>query len=436
MLRFRLFGFPVMIQPGFWFLALLLGYHPDRSAAAMALWVAVVLVSVLIHELGHAMAARAYGQSPVIALHMMGGLTSWRPTHELGKKRRILVTFAGPAAGFVLGGLAYVVLVALDARGQDSSLLVETIELLCVANLFWSSINLLPVLPFDGGQILAAALGPERRMLSATLSMAFGLIVALVLYRMGSLFGAVLFGVGGVSSYFAARRSAPAPISPEALGELVHRARRALDAEEYETAEQIARAVAHTAPPLRPQAFEIAAWAALGRGNVAAARGALKELPNADRYLAAAVSHADGDLDRARALLIAAEEQGDTRHQLTALRVRVELERGDAAAAAALALELDATEGDLRVVAERALEAGASLEAARLYSKIFEQSSNPEDAFAAARSFAQADARDDAVAALSQAVGAGLVDPERARADLTSLLGHDGFEAALMKPPR
>lgn len=310
MLRFRLFGFPVMIQPGFWFLALLLGYHPDRSAAAMALWVAVVLVSVLIHELGHAMAARAYGQSPVIALHMMGGLTSWRPTHELGKKRRILVTFAGPAAGFVLGGLAYVVLVALDARGQDSSLLVETIELLCVANLFWSSINLLPVLPFDGGQILAAALGPERRMLSATLSMAFGLIVALVLYRMGSLFGAVLFGVGGVSSYFAARRSAPAPISPEALGELVHRARRALDAEEYETAEQIARAVAHTAPPLRPQAFEIAAWAALGRGNVAAARGALKELPNADRYLAAAVSHADGDLDRARALLIAAEEQG------------------------------------------------------------------------------------------------------------------------------
>ena len=87
----------------------------------------------------------------------------------------------------------------------------------------------------------------------------------------------------------------------------------------------------------------------------------------------------------------------------------MELERGDAAAAAALALELDATEGDLRVVAERALEAGASLEAARLYSKIFEQSSNPEDAFAAARSFAQADARDDAVAALSQAVGAGLV---------------------------
>ncbi len=106
-LRFRLFGFPVEIQLGFWILAIIIGLRPGRPWTDAALWLGIIFVSIMVHELGHAFAARAYGQSPSIVLHMLGGLTSWAATHELSKKRRILVTLAGPGAGFALGFVAY-----------------------------------------------------------------------------------------------------------------------------------------------------------------------------------------------------------------------------------------------------------------------------------------------------------------------------------------
>src|SRR5258708_4925044 len=64
-LQFRVFGFPVRIHPLFWLGSLILGWQvgewPERF-----LWIGCVLVSVLVHELGHAVAARANGQRPSI----------------------------------------------------------------------------------------------------------------------------------------------------------------------------------------------------------------------------------------------------------------------------------------------------------------------------------------------------------------------------------
>lgn len=113
-LRFRLFGFPVEIQIGFWILALIIGLRPGRPWTDAAMWLGIIFVSILVHELGHAFAARAYGQSPSIVLHMLGGVTSWSATTDLGKKRRILVTLAGPGAGFALGLVAYGALIGLS----------------------------------------------------------------------------------------------------------------------------------------------------------------------------------------------------------------------------------------------------------------------------------------------------------------------------------
>ncbi len=57
-LRFRVAGFPVAIHPSFFLVTLALGSR--RSGAAFVVeWFAVVFVSILVHELGHAVVARA-----------------------------------------------------------------------------------------------------------------------------------------------------------------------------------------------------------------------------------------------------------------------------------------------------------------------------------------------------------------------------------------
>ena len=70
-LNFRLFGFPVRIHPLFWLGAVLLGgWTFDLGLEYAAIWVAVVFVSILVHELGHAIAFRTFGVDSHIVLCM------------------------------------------------------------------------------------------------------------------------------------------------------------------------------------------------------------------------------------------------------------------------------------------------------------------------------------------------------------------------------
>jgi hypothetical protein len=72
-LQFRLFGIPVQVLPFFFLTALLIGPHDLRGAV---LWVPIVFVGVLAHELGHAAAIRNQGFAPAIQLHGFGGATT------------------------------------------------------------------------------------------------------------------------------------------------------------------------------------------------------------------------------------------------------------------------------------------------------------------------------------------------------------------------
>src|SRR5262245_38499848 len=101
---FRLGTIPVALEPSFFVVSVMFGL--SRGLAGMASWVAVCLVSVLIHELGHAFAIRRFGGEPAILLYGGGGLT-FGNTRET-PQQAILVSFAGPAAQFVLAGLAHV----------------------------------------------------------------------------------------------------------------------------------------------------------------------------------------------------------------------------------------------------------------------------------------------------------------------------------------
>ncbi|MEB2312978.1 MAG: hypothetical protein OZ921_11715 [Sorangiineae bacterium] len=438
-LRFRLFGFPVEIQPGFWLLAAFLGMDIAKSVPEFAVWVTIVLASFLGHELGHAIVARRFGQAPRIALYMMGGVTAWSPTRELGRGRRILVTLAGPFAGFLLAAVAGAGVLAVSHLGIDSRLAAFALRWTLLANLFWSTLNLAPVLPFDGGQVMAAALGPKRVKLAASLSLVFGLGLAAILWaRYGSVFGAAVFAFGAVSSYLAMQRTqAPAPPPPEVLESVLAQARGALDAGQHAQAAAMARAVlAATADAaIAHRAGELIVWAALGSGDVAAARAALGDArAPVDPLLEGAVREADGELERAIGVLARAHDAGDARPELGALLVKVLLARKSFEEAGRVALKLvgQVPEGELREVAAQALAGGAPRRAARLWEALFERERQAGDAWDAARAFSRAGEPERAIEALASAIGGGApADRVREDPDLSRLAHDPRFEHAL-----
>jgi Zn-dependent protease len=113
-LHFRLAGFPVRIHPAFWLLTAILGFNAEEfDAVELLLWVVVVFVSILVHELGHALLVRRFGWVSRIILYHLGGLATiespqdafLRNDDELSPKAKILTAAAGPLAGFVLAAV-------------------------------------------------------------------------------------------------------------------------------------------------------------------------------------------------------------------------------------------------------------------------------------------------------------------------------------------
>jgi len=197
-LRFSLLGFPVQVQPFFWLTAVLLGASAGGPARIGA-WVAVVFVSVLVHELGHATAAHLFGSPARIMLYGLGGLTAHRPMSS--QWRSIAVSLAGPFAGFALAAVTFQVAVILPAPLG----IVETLfQFLLFVNVGWGVVNLLPVLPLDGGHVARSAFrlvspsNGDRWALALSLITA-GAVVVLAISQ-GLLLMAVLFGMLAWSS--------------------------------------------------------------------------------------------------------------------------------------------------------------------------------------------------------------------------------------------
>lgn len=174
-LRFRL-GFPVRIHPLFWLGSLVLGWGVGNNRDRL-LWVVCVLVSILVHEYGHAVVAwLTTGQTPRVVLHVMGGLCVYNSERQ-STWQRLAVLLCGPGAGFVLAVLVLEVARAvydltfgdfLDLLGwgdgeinpavlpfflSPSPPRLMILWFLFQINLLWGLINLLPIYPLDGGQI-------------------------------------------------------------------------------------------------------------------------------------------------------------------------------------------------------------------------------------------------------------------------------------------
>lgn len=152
----RLFGFPVTLDPSalvILALFVLMGAQGGPQAAGYSfLVVLMIFASIMVHELGHAFAARAYGLGPIaITLHGFGGLTHFS---EAPKPRQgILITLAGPFAGFALGLVALGALALSSTLSVDAPMIGQLLLTATTFNLFWSAFNLLPMYPLDGGSV-------------------------------------------------------------------------------------------------------------------------------------------------------------------------------------------------------------------------------------------------------------------------------------------
>lgn len=197
MLRFSLFGFPVVIHWFFWINAALIGGALDATGPAafqaLLVWMAVVLVSILIHELGHAFAMRQLGDRRVaVVLFALGGYAQGSLPRTRGQD--VWVSFAGPLAQ---AGAGFFVLLCLRAYpGVVSGLLGKGLVQFVYASIFWAVLNLVPVLPLDGGRIAAAIGGPRGRKAVLGLGVVCALLLAAVMwFQLGAIIGAILFCV-------------------------------------------------------------------------------------------------------------------------------------------------------------------------------------------------------------------------------------------------
>lgn len=225
-LEFRLLGIPVRVHPFFWLLTVILGglSSGDFDPLYVLLFVLAAFLSILWHEMGHALAVRAFGERPWITLYAMGGLASY---HTAGFSRRtdptfrsVMISLAGPGNQLLLAALVAGIAVlngyevfrlgfvlVLDPRLADvNEVLYMFAQSLFLISYFWAILNLLPIWPLDGGRVmeaLATRVNP-RDGLRMTLITSIGaciLVGALFIVRSGSLFNGLLFAYIGFQNY-------------------------------------------------------------------------------------------------------------------------------------------------------------------------------------------------------------------------------------------
>lgn len=196
-MQFSLLGIPIRIDWPFWLIGLLFGYpffaNPGREGLiTLLIWMAVWILSFVIHEMGHALCFRMFGGRDVrIHLYGFGGYAT--ASGRFTRKQHLLISAAGPGVEIGFGIVALLILRVAGANTLPHypSLFLTLFGFICI---FWGLINLVPVYPLDGGQIVDAALGKGPRV-TAQIGVVAGVIAAVVLFVLfKSLVGALFMG--------------------------------------------------------------------------------------------------------------------------------------------------------------------------------------------------------------------------------------------------
>ncbi len=417
--QFNLGRIPVVVEPSFWLVSFIFAMYRLPHYPYVLSWIAVVFVSILIHEVGHALAAMSLGcDVAAIRLYSFGGLTY--PDRALSRWRDVLVSAAGPFAGFFFGGLIWLVDRYIPARTMFGAVVIQ--DLMWV-NFIWGFINLMPVPPLDGGHILRGVLGPtrQRRTLGVGVIAAGGMVVWALSRR--SYYLAFLFGWMGYGCWQALSVARDIkPLQPQKVvdpePDALARGWKALRSGHESEAARLGHHALSAAGPGEESnaARDLLAWVALADGNPRAAISHLEKVepPQAARpYSLAMAFEAAGLHERALppALDALAREPSDAVAAL-AVGLLVKARRLDEAERTArdfawkTAAKRDALLADVAAARE---DHGA---AAALFASAFEAAGQPEHAYQAARSHARGGQVQAAAEWLKRALEAGFDDLE------------------------
>jgi len=242
-LHWRMFGISVRVHPMFWLVSAIMGWNTLKIGFEyLLIWIACVFISILIHELGHVWMGLVFGSHGHIVLYSFGGLAIGS-NHSDKRWQRIAVCFAGPAAGFLLLGVLFLLIWLRDPEvfpvywamakqdlglpvdrldvARDVLLNINRVELFIVSqlifiNLLWGLVNLLPIWPLDGGQISRDVCEGVSRDRGLTWSLGISLVLSgllaihclmaangqpLLPLRFGSTYSAILFGLLALESF-------------------------------------------------------------------------------------------------------------------------------------------------------------------------------------------------------------------------------------------
>ena len=249
-LNLTLLGFQIRVSWTFWLGALVFGhglaqmvdrYWQDLSigmAPLLVLWVLCLFVSILIHELGHALAFRQFGIDSRIVLYHFGGLaipSSWGPSAgRLTEKQDLWVTFAGPLAQLVSAFLMIAVVkyngyevfafklmpvflynLLEQVPGLTEGNLLDSVGLFALVTFYvlpsvlWALLNLVPVYPLDGGRITRSLVLLSGGNVSQSLwiSIVAAGVLAVYAFNNNQVIMAMFFAMFGYSNYQALQQT-------------------------------------------------------------------------------------------------------------------------------------------------------------------------------------------------------------------------------------
>lgn len=241
-----LLGVPVFIHWTFliliaWLMAgPLMSGTPDAMAAGLrtAGFIAAIFGCIVLHEMGHALAARRYGiATRDITLLPIGGVASLERMPEK-PAQELVVALAGPAVNVVIAAIIIPVVLSTDgaaaftgagssAGGAGAAALHRThfFAALGATNVFLVVFNMIPALPMDGGRVLRAILAMATDRAKATaVAAAVGQVLAIGFVLLGLFTGHVFLMLIGAFVFLGAGAEAQAEKVKSALDGLAVRA--------------------------------------------------------------------------------------------------------------------------------------------------------------------------------------------------------------------
>jgi Zn-dependent protease len=190
----------------------IVNYDASRGIEYALIWIPVLFLSVLFHELAHAAAISIFGLGPsAIVLGGMGGYTTSNRLRDAQPWKDLVISLAGPFSNFLLAYICYLILQNVPIARTDK-MLVVLLPYMIWAGYAWGQLNLIPVPPLDGGHAVRSFFNiflPDRKsfVISTWIALIVGGAIAVWAFKareffIGFMLLMMLFGVWQRWQYF------------------------------------------------------------------------------------------------------------------------------------------------------------------------------------------------------------------------------------------